>query len=164
MLRIVSNPTDLHVLGKWCKFKAVHDITERLSPLTEWHRNQIGASDRKVIGHVDDARPHTAPISLTFLYANEMTKVPIPLFTRFGSLWFLPVWPRQATPLTIQSSRSRLTPADFGWPRKNDLGWCVYFSLGWIGFGVLFPLMEPYRTNKVFLQLNCDMNHPVTRC
>jgi hypothetical protein len=81
MLTIVWNIKDFHVinvLGKGWKFNITHYITEMLSPLAEWRRNQVGASDRKVIIHADNAPPHTARISLTFLNENDMTKAPHP--------------------------------------------------------------------------------------
>jgi hypothetical protein len=59
MVAIMWNPTGFHVInvcGKGCKFNATHYTTEVLSALEEWHRNQIGAFDRKSIVHADD--PH----------------------------------------------------------------------------------------------------------
>jgi hypothetical protein len=77
MLTIVGNPAvfhDISVLGKGLKFNATHYVTEILSPLAEWLKNQVGASDRKLIVHADRTRPHTAGISLTFLDENDMMK------------------------------------------------------------------------------------------
>jgi hypothetical protein len=79
MLIIVWNPTGFHVikvLGAGCKFNTILYITEVLSPLAEWHSNQVAASDRKLVAQADNARPHTARISLTFLDENHVTKSP----------------------------------------------------------------------------------------
>jgi hypothetical protein len=79
MRAIVWNPTGFHVinvLGKGRKFNTTDYITEGFSSLVEWRRNQIRASDRKLIIHADNTHPHTARISVTFLDENDMTKAP----------------------------------------------------------------------------------------
>jgi hypothetical protein len=62
VLVIVWNPAGFHIttlFGKGCKFNISHYTTEVLSPLAEWHRNQVGASDRKMIVQTGDSHPHT---------------------------------------------------------------------------------------------------------
>jgi hypothetical protein len=78
MLAIVRNPAGFHVinvLGKGCNFNIIHHTTEALPPLGEWRRDQVGASDRKLIVHAGKSHPHRVRIFLTFLDENDMTKV-----------------------------------------------------------------------------------------
>jgi hypothetical protein len=84
MLTIVCNPTGFHViniLGNGYRFNATHYITEGLSPLAEWRRNQVGRSDRKFIVHANTACLHTARNFLTFRDEIYMRKAPhLPYF------------------------------------------------------------------------------------
>jgi transposase len=45
-------------------------------PLLEWPKTQIDGSDRKLIVHADDARLHTARVTLEFLKQNGMKRTP----------------------------------------------------------------------------------------
>jgi hypothetical protein len=77
MLMIVWNPTGfyvINVLSKGIKFNADHYIANVLTPLVEWHKTQVGRTNRKLIGHTDNARLHTAKMSLDFLEQNGMKK------------------------------------------------------------------------------------------
>jgi hypothetical protein len=49
-----------------------------LPSLGEWPRNQVGASDRKLIVHTDKEHLHMAQISLTILDEKDMTKASYP--------------------------------------------------------------------------------------
>jgi hypothetical protein len=51
-----------------------------LSPLTEWHRNQVGASDRKLIVHADNA-PARGTNLFTFLGENDTMKALHPSYS-----------------------------------------------------------------------------------
>jgi hypothetical protein len=67
MLRIVWNRNGFHlinVLSKAIKFKTTHDVTDILVPLLERCKTQVGGKDRELIVHVDDARGHTARVTL----------------------------------------------------------------------------------------------------
>jgi hypothetical protein len=84
MLTIEWNPTGCHVingLGKGCKFNCTHCITEMLSLPGEWRRNQVGASDQKLIAHADNAPRHTAGISLMFPDEKHIMKAPHPTYS-----------------------------------------------------------------------------------
>jgi hypothetical protein len=63
MITIVWNPSGFHViraLPKGAKFNADYYMSEILTPLLQWRSRQVGATDRKLIVHADNARPHTA--------------------------------------------------------------------------------------------------------
>jgi histone-lysine N-methyltransferase SETMAR len=84
MLTIIWNPQGFHlinVLPKGQKFNADYYITYLLSTLSQWRRNQRGASDRKLLVHADNARPHTALASMNFLDAHGMKKAPHPPYS-----------------------------------------------------------------------------------
>jgi hypothetical protein len=85
MVTIARNPTGFQVdsvCGKRCKFDATHYITETLSLLPEWHKNQFRTSDRKLIVHSDHARPPTHGTNLfVLLDENNMTKSPHPFYS-----------------------------------------------------------------------------------
>jgi histone-lysine N-methyltransferase SETMAR len=83
MLTIVCNPSGFHlinVLPKWFKFKlnASCYVTQILGPLSDWHRTQVGRTNRKLWVHADNARFHTATVTLQFMQQNAMRRVPIP--------------------------------------------------------------------------------------
>jgi imidazoleglycerol phosphate dehydratase HisB len=70
MLTIVWNTNGFHVinfLSKGIKFNAHHSVPDAAIPLGEWFKTQIGRTDRKLIIRADNARPHTAKMSLDFL-------------------------------------------------------------------------------------------------
>jgi hypothetical protein len=56
-------------------------VTDILVPLLEWRKTQLGGSDRKLIVHADNERPHTVRVTLEFLKQNGMTKAPYPLYS-----------------------------------------------------------------------------------
>jgi histone-lysine N-methyltransferase SETMAR len=84
MLTIIWNPQCFHLINvfpKGQKFNADYDITYLLSTLCKWCRHQRGASDRKLLVHADNARPHTALASMNFLDAHGMKKAPHPPYS-----------------------------------------------------------------------------------
>jgi hypothetical protein len=63
MLTIVWNINDFHVINlfsKGIKYNAHRTVPDAAIPLGEWIKTQIGRTDRKLIIHADNARPHTA--------------------------------------------------------------------------------------------------------
>jgi hypothetical protein len=75
MLTIVWDPNDfqvINVLSKGIKFNINYYITEVLTPLVEWRKNQAGRTDPKLIVHVDKARLYTATVSLDYQQQNGM--------------------------------------------------------------------------------------------
>jgi hypothetical protein len=79
MMVIVWNPRDFHsitVLDKGRKFPAIHYITERFSPLSERHAFDISETDRKLIVHAPNARPHIARLSVEFIEDDRMQTTP----------------------------------------------------------------------------------------
>jgi hypothetical protein len=74
-LTIVWNRRGFHlinVLEEGRKFKAKHYVTEIFSPLSEWRPLDAPESDRKLIVHADNARPHTGRPSVKFFEDNRM--------------------------------------------------------------------------------------------
>jgi hypothetical protein len=62
----------INVLEEGRKFKVKHYVTEIFSPLSEWRPLDAPESDRKLIIHGDNARPHTARPSIEFFEDNRM--------------------------------------------------------------------------------------------
>jgi hypothetical protein len=65
-------------LEEWRKFNAMHYVIEILSPLSEWRAVDAPESDRKLIVHADNARPHTARPSVEFFEDNRIKTAPHP--------------------------------------------------------------------------------------
>jgi hypothetical protein len=77
MIIIVWSFTGFHVfdiLSKDSKFNAHHYVSAILQSLADWHIGEVGATDRKLILHADNARPHTAEVSLAFTEQNGMKR------------------------------------------------------------------------------------------
>jgi hypothetical protein len=78
---LVWNPGDFHVLkllSKGFKFNASYDVTQTLDALSVWRGTQIGRTNRKLIVHPDNARPHTAKVALDFMERNTMKRASNP--------------------------------------------------------------------------------------
>jgi histone-lysine N-methyltransferase SETMAR len=81
MLTIVWNPRGFHlinVLPNGCTFSTDFDITDPLSPISEWRSTEARRDERKLIIHADNARPHNAHPSIQFLNQNRMKTAPHP--------------------------------------------------------------------------------------
>jgi hypothetical protein len=75
MITIVWNPSGFHLIKRpprGFKFNVSYDITQTLDPLSVWRGSQIGKTNRKLIVHADNARPHTATVTLDFIERNAM--------------------------------------------------------------------------------------------
>jgi hypothetical protein len=75
MLTIVWNPGGFHLvnsLPKGFKFNASYYVTQILDLLSKWRRTQVGRTNRKLIVHGDNARPHTAKMTSQFMDQNSM--------------------------------------------------------------------------------------------
>jgi hypothetical protein len=59
---------------KGFKYNASHDVIQIFDPLSIWHGTQIGRTNRKLIVHADDARPHTANVTVDFMEPNAMKR------------------------------------------------------------------------------------------
>jgi hypothetical protein len=84
MVTIVSNPTGFYriiALPKGMKFNADYYISHILDPLAEWRRSQVGALDRRLHVHADNAHPHTAKKVTELLVGNSMKKAPRPPYS-----------------------------------------------------------------------------------
>jgi hypothetical protein len=84
MLTIVWNPGGFHlvnILPKGFKFNASYYVTQILDPLSKWRRTQVGRTNRKLIVHADNARPHTAKMTSQFMEQNSMQRVPHPAYS-----------------------------------------------------------------------------------
>jgi hypothetical protein len=79
MFTIVWNPGGFHlvnILLKRFKFNASYHVTQILDPLSKWRRTQVGRTNRKLIVHADNARPHTAKKTSRFMEQNSMQRAP----------------------------------------------------------------------------------------
>jgi hypothetical protein len=81
MLTIVWNPSGfylINVLSKKLKFNTSFYVTQILGRVSDWRRTQVGRTNRKLWVHVDNARPHTATVTLQFMQQNAMRRAPHP--------------------------------------------------------------------------------------
>jgi histone-lysine N-methyltransferase SETMAR len=84
MVTIVWNPLGFHVidvLPNGSKFNAKYYTNKILSRVSEWRQEQRGGVARRLIVHADNARPHTAAISTSFLDENGMMKAHHPPYS-----------------------------------------------------------------------------------
>jgi transposase len=84
MVTIVWNPNGFHLidgLSNGSKFNPKYDTNKILSRVSEWRQEQRGGATRRLIVHADNATPHTAAISTSFLEENGMTKAHHPLYS-----------------------------------------------------------------------------------
>jgi histone-lysine N-methyltransferase SETMAR len=84
MLTIVWNPHGFHlikVLEKGRKFNAMNYVTEMRSPLSEWTASDATDSDRRLIIHAYNARPHTTGLSVEFFEDTSMKTAPHPPYS-----------------------------------------------------------------------------------
>jgi hypothetical protein len=84
MMTVVWNPTGfihLAALPKGAKFNADYYISNILTPVLDWRTAQRGATDRKLIVHADNARPHIANKVKKFFDDNELEMAPHPLYS-----------------------------------------------------------------------------------
>jgi hypothetical protein len=73
MLKMVWNPRGFHlinVLEKGRKFNADYYIVEILEPLSQWRSIEAAGNERKLLLHADNARPHTAMLSIQYFNEN----------------------------------------------------------------------------------------------
>ena len=84
MITIVWNPSGFHIvtaLPKGLKFNACYYTREILQENKNWREQQGVGGGRKLSVHSDNARPHTAKLSMDFLNPNGVTKAPHPLYS-----------------------------------------------------------------------------------
>jgi hypothetical protein len=84
MLIIVWNPGGFHVvniLPKGFKFNASYDVTQILDPLSKWRRTQVGRTNRKLVMHADNGRPHMVKMTPQFMEQNSMQRAPHPAYS-----------------------------------------------------------------------------------
>jgi hypothetical protein len=76
---IVWNPigfSQIVALPKGMKFNAGYYISQRLDPLAERRRSQVGASDRRWHVQANNARPHTAKKVTEFQAGKSIKRAP----------------------------------------------------------------------------------------
>jgi histone-lysine N-methyltransferase SETMAR len=56
-------------------------VTQILDLLSKWRRTQVGRTNRKLIVHADNARPHTAKMTSQFMGQNSMQRAPHPAYS-----------------------------------------------------------------------------------
>jgi hypothetical protein len=84
MLTIVWNPNSfdlINVLPKGFKFNASYYVTQILGPISDWRITQVRRTNRKLWVHADNARPHTATVTLQSMQQNAMKRVPHPAYS-----------------------------------------------------------------------------------
>jgi histone-lysine N-methyltransferase SETMAR len=84
MVTIFWNPGRFHlvnILPKGFKFNASYYVTQILDLLSRWRRTQVGRTNRKLIVHADNARPHTAETTWQFMEQNLMQRAPHPAYS-----------------------------------------------------------------------------------
>jgi hypothetical protein len=84
MLTIVCNHGGFHlvnILPKGFKFNASYYVTQILDPLFKWRRTQVGRTNRKLIVHAGNSRPHTAKMTMQFMEQNSMQRAPDPAYS-----------------------------------------------------------------------------------
>jgi hypothetical protein len=117
MLVIVWNPCGYHVitvLPNGCKFNASHSVTNILGPLADWRTVQARESNRKLIIHTENARPHVATMTQQFCGAKRNEEHSSSrLFTRSCTVGLLSLRLRQAT-----FNRTRISP--WGGTSRSD--------------------------------------------
>jgi hypothetical protein len=80
MITIIWNPNGFHVvtaLPTGLKFNTGYYTREILQEIKNWREPQGVCNARKLIVHADNVRSHTAKLSMDFLAANNMRKLPI---------------------------------------------------------------------------------------
>jgi hypothetical protein len=83
MLTVAWNHSGFDVVftvPKGLKFNAGYYpyTTEIFESIKNWWKRQGAGNPRKLIIHADNARPHTAKLSMDFMDANRMTRAPHP--------------------------------------------------------------------------------------
>jgi histone-lysine N-methyltransferase SETMAR len=84
MFTIVWNPRGFHlikVLEKGCKFNTGYYLAEILEPLPQWRSNEAAGNKRQLLLHADNARPHTAKLSIQYFNENRMKSSPYPPYS-----------------------------------------------------------------------------------
>jgi histone-lysine N-methyltransferase SETMAR len=86
MLSLVWNPGGFHlvnILPKGFKFNASYDLTQILEPLSKWRRTKVERTNRKLIVHADNARPHMAKMTSQFMEQNSIQRAPHPAYSPY---------------------------------------------------------------------------------
>jgi hypothetical protein len=84
IMTTVWNPSGFHLiklLPKGFKFDASYYVTQILNPLSVWRGTQIGRTNRKLIVHAGNARPHTVKVTLDFMERNAMKRASHPPYS-----------------------------------------------------------------------------------
>jgi histone-lysine N-methyltransferase SETMAR len=81
MLTIVWSPGGFHIvnfLPTGCKFNAQYYTNRILFEIAGWRRRSGGTRPLKLWVHADNARPHTAKVSMDYIVHNSMKRAPHP--------------------------------------------------------------------------------------
>jgi hypothetical protein len=81
---IVSDPTGfqwIDFLSPHTKFNESYYVTNILCPFAVWRDTQVRKTDRKLIIHSDNARPHINKKTFDFLELNGMERAPHPPYS-----------------------------------------------------------------------------------
>jgi hypothetical protein len=84
MLMVAWNSSGFYVvtaLPKGLKFNTRYSAIDILERIKNWWKGQGAGSTRILIVHADNARPHTAILSMDFMDANRMTRAPRPPYS-----------------------------------------------------------------------------------
>jgi hypothetical protein len=84
MLTVMWNPIEFHVLKalpKGRKFNAQYYINDILVAISDWRRKTGGTRPNKLWVYSDNARPHTAKMSMDYIGLNRMKQAPHPPYS-----------------------------------------------------------------------------------
>jgi hypothetical protein len=71
----------IKVLEKDRKFNAGYYISEISEPLSQWRSIEAAGNERKMLMHVDSARPHAVKLSTQYFNGNRMKSAPHPPYS-----------------------------------------------------------------------------------
>jgi hypothetical protein len=71
----------IKVLEKGRKFNAGYYIAEILEPLSQWRSIEAAGSERKLLVHANNVRPHAAKSSTQYFNENRMKSAPHPPYS-----------------------------------------------------------------------------------
>jgi histone-lysine N-methyltransferase SETMAR len=81
---ILWNSSGFHVINvppKKFTYNVSFYVTQILVPLSDWRKTQVGRPKRKLLVHSNEARPHTATVTLQFMQQHAMKRAPHPPYS-----------------------------------------------------------------------------------
>jgi histone-lysine N-methyltransferase SETMAR len=155
MMTIVWNPPGFYrtiALSKGMKLNTNYYISHRFDSFAEWRRSQVGASDRRLHAHVDNARYHTVKKVTKFLAGNGMKRAPHPPYSPDLAPWGFYLFEYIKGRLADASfkERDQLLPAiDAIFQFNEKPHWNACFRSGWVDWrGIVWQLVVESKVRK----------------